>query len=73
MYKSKRAAIKKADDMQANPPDMGPYTENNGPYFVMWDDNFRRWLVLNENEFMRECQLDYAETQEQTVYDTWTG
>ena len=60
----KQEAIKRADRLQQQYPD-------NGPYFVVWDDIDRRFMVLSENDFDLECAIDCEETQAQTVYDTW--
>lgn len=65
MPRTKQEAITRADRLQKYMPGLGPY-------FVMWDDVTRKWVVLTENEFLRECEIDYVEAQEQTIYDTWT-
>ena len=62
MNKSK--AIKAADKLQKQKPE-------EGPYFVVYDEIDRRFMVCSESDYDRECSIDYNETQEQTVYCTW--
>lgn len=65
MPRTKQEAITRANLLQKHIP-------ARGPYFVMSDNITRNWIVLTENEFLRECDIDYTETQAQTIYDTWT-
>jgi len=61
---NKRSAIRHADMLQMTKPEAGPY-------FVVYDDTYRRHMVCSEGDYDRECAVDYADTQAQTVYCTW--
>jgi len=61
---NKQQAIKAANRLQRQKP-------SSGPYFVVYDDTYRRYIVCSEDDYDRECAIDYNETQAQTVHCTW--